>query len=69
LRRRFFHGSWGYLPLQFFQIACHFGHDLTKFFAAVSGVESSFEAQQVKVLTVSEVPARFEYSGTIFAFV
>jgi hypothetical protein len=60
LRKWFFHGSPGILPLQFFQVACHLGRDLIKLFAAVSGVESRFEAQEVEFLGVSELPARFE---------
>ena len=35
----------GILLLQFFQVARHLGRDLIKLFAAISGVQSSFEAQ------------------------
>jgi hypothetical protein len=33
------------LLLQFFQVARHLGRDLIELFAAISGVQSSFEAQ------------------------
>jgi hypothetical protein len=48
------------LPLQFFQVARHLGRDLIKLFAAIPGVQSRFEAQEVEFLAVSELPARFE---------
>jgi hypothetical protein len=48
------------LPLQFFQIARHLGRDLIKLFAAISGVQSSFEAQEVELLAVSKLPARLK---------
>jgi len=60
LRKGLFHrGPW-ILPLQFFQVARHLGRDLIKLFAAISGVQSRFEAQEVEFLAVSEVLARFE---------
>jgi len=46
------------LLLQFFQVARHLGRDLIKLFAAISGVQSSVEAQQVELLAVSELLAR-----------
>jgi hypothetical protein len=60
VRERFFHRGPGILPLQFFKVSRHLGRDLIKLFAAISGVQSSFEAQEVEFLAVSEVPARFE---------
>jgi len=60
VRKRLFHCGPGILPLQFFQVARHLGRDLIKLFAAISGVQSRFEAQEVESLAVSELPARFE---------
>jgi hypothetical protein len=60
LRKGFLHCGRGILPLQFFQVAGHLGRDLIKFFAAVSRVQSRFEAQEVESLAVSELTARFE---------
>jgi hypothetical protein len=34
--------------------------DLIKLFAAISGVQSRFEAQEVELLAVSELPARLK---------
>jgi len=58
--KRLFHRGPGILPLQFFQVARHLRRDLIKLFAAISGVESRVEAQEVEFLAVSELPARFE---------
>ena len=60
VRKRLFHCGAGMLPLQFFQVARHLGRDLIKFLAAISGVKSRFEAQEVEFLAISELPARFE---------
>src|SRR5579863_1120636 len=59
LRKGLFHCGLRILPLQFFQIARHFGRDLIESFAAISGVESRFEAQEVEFLAVSKLLARF----------
>jgi hypothetical protein len=59
-RKGFFYCHPGILLLQFFQVARHLGRDLIKFFAAISCVQSSFEAQEVELLAVSELPARLE---------
>jgi hypothetical protein len=48
------------LLLQFFPVARHLGRDLIKLFAAISGVQSGFEAQEIELLAVSELPPRFE---------
>jgi len=48
----------GMLLLQFFQVAGHLGRDLIKLVAAISGVQSGFEAQEVELLAVAELLAR-----------
>jgi hypothetical protein len=60
LRKGFFRGDPGILLPQFFQVARHLGRYLIKFFAAISGVQSRFEAQEVEFLAVSELLARFK---------
>ncbi len=44
-RKGLFYCRRGVLQLQFFQAARHLGRDLIKLFAAISGVQSSFETQ------------------------
>jgi hypothetical protein len=57
-RKGLFYCHPGILLLQLFQVARHLGRDLIELFAAISGVQSSFEAQQVELLSVSELSAR-----------
>jgi hypothetical protein len=59
-RKGLFYCNPGVLLLQFFQVARHLGRDLIKLFAAISGVQSSFEAHEVELLAVSELPARLK---------
>jgi hypothetical protein len=59
-RKGLFYCNRGILLLQFFQVARHLGRDLIKLFAAISGVQSSFEAQSVELLAVSELPAKLK---------
>jgi hypothetical protein len=59
-RKGLFYCHPGMLLLQFFQVAGHLGRDLIKLFAAISGVQSGFEAQEVELLAVSELLARLK---------